>query len=84
MLTLPDDASVREGLVTIGRRVMQLITGPVVVAMWCLLIGGAASHARIAAMFLESSPRVTVKRIKGFLERHVRLGKLDIDDLKRA
>lgn len=75
-----DAPDLRAALLQITGRFVDLLFDPDVVAMHRVVMGEAASHPRIAALFFDSGPRQTKAAVCAFLERQVRQGRLRIPE----
>lgn len=73
-----DDADLRNALLNVMRRFVELLFDPEVVAMHRVVMGEAASQPRIAALFFESGPLRTRQAVRAFLQRQVERGRLRI------
>ena len=77
---LVDDDDLRQALLTIARRFVDLLFDPDVVAMHRVVMGEAASQPRIASLFFESGPKQTKSAVCSFLRRQVARGRLRITE----
>ncbi len=75
---LVDDDDLRQALLTIARRFVDLLFDPDVVAMHRVVMGEAASQPRIASLFFDSGPKQTKSAVCAFLQRQVARGRLRI------
>lgn len=77
--TVPDD-DLRTALLTVTHRFIDLLFDPEVIAMHRVVMGEAASHPRIAALFYESGPGRTRAAVRAFLGQQVTKGRLQIEN----
>ncbi|KPJ91345.1 MAG: hypothetical protein AMJ53_11885 [Gammaproteobacteria bacterium SG8_11] len=75
-----DDEDLREALLAITHKFVELLFDPEVIAMHRVVMGEAASHPRIAALFFESGPKRTKSAVCAFLKQQVEKNRLRIDD----
>ncbi len=83
-IDLPPGGDLREALVTLGHRYLQLLFDEDVIAMFRVVIGESASHPKIAQLFNETGPEKTIEAVQDFLCKQVEGGQLQIDDLRYA
>jgi TetR/AcrR family transcriptional repressor of mexJK operon len=76
--TVVEDEDLRNALLTIARRFVDLLFDPEVVAMHRVVIGEAISQPRIASLFYESGPMRTKAAVCAYLQRQVAKGRLCI------
>jgi TetR/AcrR family transcriptional repressor of mexJK operon len=75
---LIDGPDVRQALLGVARRFVDLMLDPDVIAMHRVVMGEAASQPRIATLFFDSGPKKTKAAVCAFLQRQVDAGRLDI------
>lgn len=75
-----EDVDLRDGLLSLCRRFVDLLFDPEVIAMHRIVMAEAASQPRIAQLFVESGPKRTKATVGGYLRRQVARGRLRIDD----
>lgn len=75
---------VRGSLFGLMKRFMAMILDPEVVAMYRVVMGEAASHPRVAALFFDSGPGATKVAVSALLESLVERGALRIEDMDYA
>ncbi|MGD9163559.1 MAG: TetR/AcrR family transcriptional regulator [Chromatiales bacterium] len=76
--TVVKDDDLRNALLTVARRFVDLLFDPEVIAMHRVVIGEATSQPRIASLFFESGPMRTKAAVCAFLQRQVAKGRLCI------
>lgn len=74
------DEDLRTALLTIARRLIDLLCDPEVVAAHRVVMSEAVSQPRIATLFFESGPRRTVNSLCAYLAKQVEEGRLRIAD----
>jgi TetR/AcrR family transcriptional repressor of mexJK operon len=75
-----EDDDLRNALLAIARRFVDLLFDPEVVAMHRVVIGEATSLPRVASLFFESGPMRTKAAVCAFLQGQVAKGRLCIAD----
>jgi TetR/AcrR family transcriptional repressor of mexJK operon len=76
--TLDEDVDLRDALLALTRRIVNLLFDPNVVAMHRVVMGEAASQPRIAALFFESGPQKAKAATSAYLQRQIDKGRLSI------
>ena len=74
------DQDLRRGLLVVAHRFIDLLFDSEVIAMHRVVMGEAASHPRIAALFYESGPGRTRSAVTAFLRQQVSKGRLRISN----
>lgn len=75
---LVDEPDVRQALLGVARRFVELMLDPDVIAMHRVVMAEAASQPRVANLFFDSGPKKTKAAVCAFLQRHVVAGRLAI------
>lgn len=75
-----DDTDLRESLLAITHQFADLLFDPEVIAMYRVVMGEAASHPRIAALFFESGPKRTKTAVCAFLTKQMQMNRLRIHE----
>jgi TetR/AcrR family transcriptional repressor of mexJK operon len=70
------ERDLREALLALTHRVLDLLTDPEVVAMHRVVMAEAVNHPRIAELFYESGPSRTRSAVGAFLSEQAALGRL--------
>jgi TetR/AcrR family transcriptional repressor of mexJK operon len=83
---IPDLAEIglREALTEIAGRFMDLLMDPHVVSMFRVVIGTAASHPEIGALFYRNGPGRTIDALADLLESQSSAGHIEVQDPKEA
>lgn len=76
----PGAGDVREVLLGVVRRFVDLLFDPEVIAMHRVVLGEATSQPRIAALFFASGPQRTKSAVCALLREQVRQGRLAITE----
>ena len=83
---IPDLAEIglHEALTELAGRFMELLMDPHVVSMFRVVIGTAASHPEIGALFYRNGPERTIKALANLLGEHAARGDIEVDDPQDA
>jgi TetR/AcrR family transcriptional repressor of mexJK operon len=77
-----EEADLRNVLLAIVRRFVDLLFDPEVVAMHRVVMGEATSQPRVASLFFESGPKHTKAAVCASLQRQVAKGRLRIPEAR--
>lgn len=75
---------VRERLVDLANRFLNLVYDSGVLAMYRVIIGSATAHPELAKLFFEAGPSQTINAFRTVIEQHVEAGDLAVDDCALA
>jgi TetR/AcrR family transcriptional repressor of mexJK operon len=78
--TMVDDDDLRQAILTVARRFVDLLLDPEVIAMHRVVMGEAASQPRVAILFFEYGHEQTKRAICAFLQHQAKKGRLRIPD----
>ncbi len=70
---------VRDALITIGERFVELLFDDEVSAMFRVVIGESVSHPEIARLFHAAGPQRTIDALAACLQEYAGIGELDLD-----
>lgn len=75
-----DERPVAESLATLGRQLLDLMLDPGVIAVQRLVIAESQHFPELASMYFSAGPAAVHERMKAYLAKQARQGRLAIDD----